>query len=78
MIHYSIIIKSKHWPKRLKKIDKISFIRHKNFNNYKKQLKQSLGYMKIITLNYIKLIFQIYKDHFKIMLKHVLTYIKLS
>ena len=50
MIHYSIIIKSKHWPKRLKKIDRIIqlILKHKKLFNFNKNI---IYYCNFVLMN---------------------------
>ena len=50
MIHYCIIIKSKHWPKRLKKIDRIIqlILKHKKLFNFNKNI---IYYCNFVLMN---------------------------
>ena len=74
MIHYSIIIKSNHWSRRLKKIDKIikSVLKQKKLFNFN---KNAVYYFNFILMNdsIIKKYNYLYKKHNKA--TDVLTYI---
>ena len=74
MIYYSIIIKSKHWPKRLKKIDRVVklILKQKKLFNFNKNI---VYYCSFILMNdsLIKKFNQLYKKHNKI--TDVLTFI---
>ena len=50
MIHYSIIIKSKHWPKRLEKIDRIIqlILKHRKLFNFNKNI---IYYCNFVLMN---------------------------
>ena len=66
MIHYSIIIKSKHWPKRLNKIDKIIqlILKQKKLFNFNKNI---VYYCSFILMNdsLIKKFNRLYKKNNK-------------
>ena len=74
MIHYSIIIKSKHWPKRLKKIDRIIqlILKHKKLFNFNKNI---IYYCNFVLMNdsLIKKFNKLYKKQNKI--TDVLTFV---
>ena len=74
MIHYSVIIKSKHWPKRLKKIDKIIqlILKQKKLFNFNKNI---VYYCSFILMNdsLIRKFNKLYKKNNKI--TDVLTFV---
>ena len=74
MIYYSIIIKSKHWPKRLKKIDKIIqlILKQKKLFNFNKNI---VYYCSFILMNdsLIRKFNKLYKKNNKI--TDVLTFV---
>ena len=74
MIHYSIIIKSNHWPKRQKKIDEIVklILKQKKLFNFNKNI---IYYCSFILMNdsLIKKFNKLYKKHNKI--TDVLTFV---
>ena len=74
MIYYNIIIKSNHWPRRLKKIDKIikSILKQKKLFNFNKNV---VYYCNFILMNdsFIKKFNHLYKKHNEI--TDVLTFI---
>ena len=74
MIHYSIIIKSKHWPKRLKKIDQVIklILKQKKIFNFNKNI---VYYCSFILMNdsLIKKFNRLYKKQNRI--TNVLTFV---
>ena len=74
MIHYSIIIKSKHWPKRLEKIDRIIqlILKHRKLFNFNKNI---IYYCNFVLMNdsLIKKFNRLYKNQNKI--TDVLTFV---
>lgn len=74
MLYYSIIVKSNHWPKRLKRIDKILqlILKHKKLFNFNKNI---VYYCSFILMNdsLIKKFNKLYKKNNKI--TDVLTFV---